>query len=50
MSCRRSSVFTLVLLAAIATPAAAFDLTGTYTGVRACKLLDAGAKSTFKAR
>jgi len=39
---------TPALLASFASHAAAFDLTGTYTGVWACKLVDAGAKSSFK--
>jgi len=48
MTRTHGSILTAILLASIATQAAAFDLTGTYIGVRACKLVDAGAKSSFK--
>lgn len=41
----RRLVLVVPLLLAVASPAAAFDLTGSWTGTRKCKFFDAGVKS-----
>lgn len=40
-----ANLVALSVLLAVATPAVAFDLTGTWTGTRKCKFFDAGVKS-----
>jgi hypothetical protein len=48
MTRMRVIILTLTLLVSVASQAAAFDLTGTWTGVRTCKDLDIGTKEKFK--
>jgi len=43
----RSALLALTLTAALAAPAAAFDLTGTWTGTRKCQDLFSGVKEKF---
>lgn len=48
MTLFRLAILTLTLTAALVAPAAAFDVTGTWTGTRKCQDLFGGVKAKFK--